>query len=302
MRLHEGFQHLVTGARHGRHHAIRTDGDDAVCVFQRYGLHAEVADRIGVHALHDVADEGLVLRACRRKTRLVVTAPHHYVGRSFDLLDLVAVDHLLVAREVQHFAAGFAHRLAYREQHRITQAAAHQRDRFVRGNFSGRAGRPHQNHRLTRLQHETQVAGTAHLQHDRRYQAAFAIHPCASKRQAFHAQTRAFNFWRGRFKILQTVELARLKAPRGQRRAHHDFDNHRRQPLHLVYCRAQLIVKARKECCIAHSRSRRHTFQHFTHDRMTLLRAADGFHHVAEKRRMHVAEVAHAAAVSLLRQ
>ena len=58
------------------------------------------------HRLHDVADERAVLRPVGDESRRLVAAPDDDVGRGLDLRHLVAVDHLLVAGEVEHLRAG----------------------------------------------------------------------------------------------------------------------------------------------------------------------------------------------------
>ena len=57
------------------------------------------------------------------------------IGRRLDFRDLVAVDVLLVAGEIQHPRTRRAERMADGKQHRIAQAAADQRNRFVSGDF-----------------------------------------------------------------------------------------------------------------------------------------------------------------------
>ncbi len=292
-----GFEHVVPRARDGGHHAVGADGDDAVGVSERDRLIAQVAGCVRVHRLHDVADECLVLRPVGRESRLLVAAPDDHVGGRFDLGNLVAVGHVLVGREIQDAVARGAHRLPDREQHRVAEPAAREHDGLVRRNFGGRARRPHQHDRLAGLQQHAQIGRAAHLEHDRRDESLLAIDPRAGEREPFHREARAFDAARPRFEILQPIELPGPEAPCGERRTHDDFDDHRRQSLDLVHGRAQLVVELSEEQRIGLGGSRLDLCEHAAHERIALLRRAHRFHDVAEKRRMHVAEIAHAAAV-----
>ena len=64
----------------------------------------------------------------------------------------------------------------------------------------------------------------------------------------------------------------------------------------------QFAIEMRQKHRITHGLGGLHARQRLTHHRMPLLGAADGFDHVTEKRRMHVAEITHAAAIIQLGQ
>ena len=169
-----------------------------------------------------------VLRPVGREAGRLVAAPDHHIGRRFDLRDLVAVDHLLVAGEVQHLVAGRAQRLADREQHRVAESAADKHHRLAAPEFPSASRSAHQDHRFARLQQRTQIRRAAHLQHDRGYQAALAVDPGAGQRKTFHRQARAFDVCAAS-RSSADDRTAPAGTPRGQRRAHDDFDDVRRQ-------------------------------------------------------------------------
>ena len=89
---------------------------------------AQVAPGVGGHRVDDVAHERAVLDPPGGEAGGLVGAPGDDVGGLLDLLDLVAVDHLLVAGEVDHPRPQGAELLADREQHRVAQAPADQQD------------------------------------------------------------------------------------------------------------------------------------------------------------------------------
>ncbi len=64
-----------------------------------------------------------------------------------------------------------------------------------------------------------------------------------------------------------------------------------------MHRRAQFFVKVGEKSRVIERRRRLHALEHPAHHRMALLGAADGFHHIAEVRRMHVAEITQAAPV-----
>ena len=101
-----------------------------------------------------------------------------------------------------------------------------------------------------------------------------------------------------RFVVLQAVELARREARARPRRAHDDLDDRRRQPFDALDRRAQLAVEHREELGVGARRCAGATLrEHPRHDRVALLGARHRLHHVAEERRMQVAEEARRAAV-----
>ena len=176
------------------------------------------------------------------KPGLLVAAPHHDVGRGLDLLDLVAVDQLLVAGEVEHLAAGLAEGLADREQHGVAEAAARQHDGLARLDLGRRAGRAHDDHRLAGLEQRAEVGRAAHLQRDQRQQALVLVDPGAGQRQALHGEQGAVDLLRARLVVLQAIELAGLEVARRGRRLDHDLDDGRRQPLDAHDLRAPGVV------------------------------------------------------------
>ena len=143
-----------------------------------------------MYSLHDIADESTVERPLRRKSRLFVAAPDDHVRRRFEIGDLVAVYHVLVAGKVEHAIAGGPHRLPDGKQHGIAEPATDQHDRFVGRNFGRRPGGPHHHDRLAWFQQDTHVARAAHFQHDGGNQPAPGIDPGAGQREPFHRQAR----------------------------------------------------------------------------------------------------------------
>ena len=71
----------------------------------------------------------------------------------------------------------------------------------------------------------------------------------------------------------------------------------RREAAHLVHHRAQIAVQAAQELRVVQRREADSARKHAADDRISLLRAAHRFHHVAEVRGMQVAEEAHEAPV-----
>ena len=148
--------------------------------------------RVRAHRLDDVADERAVLRAVGREARRLVAAPDDDVGRGLDLGDLVAVDHLLVAGEVEHLRAGARGTPAPIENSTaLPRPPPTSTTVSPRLDLGRRAGRAHQHDRLAGLQQRAQVGRAAHLEHDRRHEALLAVDPRAGEREAFHREARA---------------------------------------------------------------------------------------------------------------
>ena len=299
-------QHAVPGERHCSHHPVGADRDDAIAVGEPQRAHAVVdaalgraqrrAGGPGQHRLHDVPVEGAVLRPRGLEAWRLVAAPDDHVGRGFDLRDLVAVDPLLVAGEVQHPGACRAKRRADREQHRVAQAAAGEHDGLAGCDLRGRAGRAHQHHRLARRQPLAEVGGAAHLQHDGGDQPACPVDPGTGERQTLHREARrreagACDPRRMRLEVLQPIELAGLELRGGQRRVHHHLDDVRREPLDAHHAGAQQAVQARGEDLRRLVGGGFALREHPGDHRPALLGRAHRLDHVAEPARMHVAEV-----------
>ncbi len=155
----------------------------------------------------------------------------------------------------------------------------------------------HQHHRLAGVQVGEEVRRAAHLERDHGDQPLFAIDPCAGQGQPFHREGRAFDAHCERLEVLHAVELPWIEATGGDRRAQHDFDDARREPLDLVYHRAQVTVQPGEEGLIRFLRRRLDPGKHCAHDRIALLGATHRLHHVAEVRGMQVAEEAHEAPI-----
>ena len=281
------------------HHAVRADRNDAVAVAVGNGLPAQLVACVGQHRLDDIADKRAVLRSRGLESRRFVAAPDDDVGRLLDVLDLVAVDHFLVAREVQHLRAGGAQRLADGEQHRVAEAAAHEHDGLVAYNFRGCPGGAHQDHRFAGLEVGAQVSRPAHLEHDGGEQALVLVDPRAGHRQAFHGQRRAAGPRGEGFEILQPVELPGLEAARGERRVQDHFDDGWREPLHFVDNWPQVGIDPAEERLRVERRGWGALRQHAAHHRVTLLRTAHGLDDVAEEGRVQVAEEADEASVAV---
>ena len=105
LRLEVRRQHAVARRLHRRHHAVRSDRDDAIDGVERHERLAELAVLVRQHRLHDVAAEMRVLRPPGRDRRADVGAPDHLIGGRLDLLALEQVLALLVAGEVDHAVA-----------------------------------------------------------------------------------------------------------------------------------------------------------------------------------------------------
>src|SRR6185295_15850184 len=110
----------VTRGGDRRHHAIRSDGDEAIDRFQRHHPIAELLALVSENGLDDVAAKMSVLRPPRLDGRAHAGAPDHLIGRPFDLLALEEILAFLVAGEVDHAIAVLAHRLGYLEEHGVT--------------------------------------------------------------------------------------------------------------------------------------------------------------------------------------
>ena len=96
-------QDLVACGCDGRHHAVGPDGDDVFGLREGYGLRAERAAAIGVHRLHDVADEAAILRPAWHEAGGLVATPHDRVSRALDFFNVVAISQGLVAGKIDHF-------------------------------------------------------------------------------------------------------------------------------------------------------------------------------------------------------
>ena len=192
---------------------------------------AERAAAVGVHRLDDVADEGLVLRPVGREAGRLVAAPDDDVGGALDLLDLVAVDHPLVAGEVDHPAAAWRaapgrSRTARRCRGR-RRPAARSRPRAsrsaCRSGPSGSPARPASAGRRGRTSRPSPArwsrAGRCSLV-DRGAGEREALPSPGACRRVAGAR---------RLEVLQPVELAGLEGARGHRRAHHHLDDVGRQ-------------------------------------------------------------------------
>lgn len=246
-------------------------------------MRIQPADRVGIHGLHDIADEGAVLRAAGFESRLFVAAPDDDVGGVFDFLDLVAIDDLLVAGEIEHLRAGGAEGLPDREQHRVAQAPAAQDDGFARLDFGRRAGRSHEDHRLALLQHGAQVGGSAHLEDDGRHEPSLAIHPRAGEGEALHLHARSRCDRRERLEILQPVELAGPEFFRCERRVDHDFDDVRREARDALDFRNQPVGERSEELADTRRLLGRSRGEHPRHRRIALLGRAHRLYDVAEE-------------------
>ncbi len=257
-RLEERRQHAVTRAAHGRHHPVRADGDDAVAGGER-NRPARPARRSRRRCIACTMLPTNV-RSCGRSARSPGASSQHQTTTSAAAsmsVDLVAVDHLLVAGEVQHLRAGAAKRLADREQHRVAEAAADEHDGFARLDLRRRAGRSHQHDRLARLQRRAQVGRAAHLEHDRRDESLARGRP--TRRSARDLPSRA-----GcprdcapapRSSAGDRTGRARSAAPRRARARH--LDDRRRQPCDALDGGAQRVVELREELRVGRARRRR---------------------------------------------
>ena len=141
--LHIRFQFIMPGSGHGRHHSIRANRNDAVNLVHCNLRFSQFAAGIGLDCLHDVAGKAAVLWSARGKPWRFVATPDHDISRRFNVIQLVPVDQFFVSGEIQHARTGVTECLAYRKQHRVTQATADQHRHFTRCNFSGLAGRTH---------------------------------------------------------------------------------------------------------------------------------------------------------------
>ena len=220
-------------------------------VFSGTSACAELALRVSEHRLDDVAAVMRVLRTARRNLHARVGRPDDLVGGRFDLLALEEVVALLVAGEVEDLVAVRAQGLGDREEHRVAQAAAGEQHVLAVRDLGRRAGRPHHEHRLARLQVRALPARHAHLEGDHRQQALLLVHPRAGQREALHQHPRPVRAGsedgRCRFEVLQAVELAGLEVPGGGRRLDDHLDDGRRQPDDALDAGEEVVVEAGRE-------------------------------------------------------
>src|ERR1700730_16452610 len=93
-------------------------------VWSVHWTRAEIFAAVRRDRFDNISDERLILHPAGRKSGSLVAAPHHDVGGLLDLLHLVAVDNLFIAREIHSARSLRAELLPDREQHGVTQAAA----------------------------------------------------------------------------------------------------------------------------------------------------------------------------------
>ena len=177
-------------------------------------------DAVGVDRRDDVADEGAVLRPLGAKPG--ASSQHHTTtsaARSISV-DLVAVDHALVAGEVDHPAA--VRRAAPGRSRTARRCRARRRPAARSRRPASRSACPVGPIRTTGspgFEQRAQIGRAAHLEHDRREQAlrrgrprrrsAPALPWPASCRRRVCAQ---------RLVVLQPIELAGLEGARRHRR------------------------------------------------------------------------------------
>ena len=250
-------------------------------------------------ACDDVADERAVLRPRRREARRLVAAPDDDVGRGLDLGDLVAVDHLLVAGEVEHLRAGAAERLPDREQHRVAEAAAGEHDGLAaarsrsacRSAPSARPARRAAAARRDPTSRPSRARSSRRGPRSRSTQAPVSARPSIASRVP---STRR----RQRLEVLQPIELARAgsaRAAAGARTTTSTIVGVSRSTRTTVARSSP--SSAREERRVARADAGATLRQHARHDRIALLRARHRLHDVAGERRMQVAEEAGRAAV-----
>ena len=140
---------------------------------------AQFAGRVGDHRLNDIANKRTILHTARRKARGFVAAPDDYIGRRLDFVHLVAIDDLLITREIHYARAAGAQCLPDRKQHRITESASNQQRGLSCRCLRRCARRTHQHNGFAWFQQYAKVGRSTHLQYNRRQQSALAIDRCA---------------------------------------------------------------------------------------------------------------------------
>ena len=147
-------------------------------------------------------------------------------------LDLVAIDHPPVAREVEHLRARIAIRARDREQHGVAESAADEHHGLVVLDFGRRAGRPHQHDRLAGRERVAQIGRPAHFEHDHRHETALRDRPTRRSARALPSRAACLACAR---RATRSSAAGRTgpdeSAARGGRRVHDDFDDRRRQPV-----------------------------------------------------------------------
>ncbi len=187
------------------------------------------------------------LRSCGaagREAGRLVAAPDDRVGRALDLLDLVAVDHALVAGEIEHARTRRPQRRADREQHRVAQAAADQGDRAALRrcavgvpvgpiSTTGSPGR-------SRAQRSELPPISSTITETRpragSVQAPVIARPSIASTVSPPALAQAGGV---RLEVLQAEELAGAEGARGGRRLDHHLDDVRRQAVHVMDARGE---------------------------------------------------------------
>ncbi len=187
-------------------------------------------------------------RSCdpaRREARRLVAAPDDQVGGLLDLLDLVAVDHLLVAGEVDHArpqrrGASGRSRTARRCPGRRRPAGPSPPPGVSVGVPVGpirMTGSPgfSRAHRSDEPPISRTIVESSPLSR--------STDAPVSARPSIASTVSPDRVGQG-LVVLQPVELARLERPRRHRRPHDHLDDVRRQPDHLVHHGPQLVVQA----------------------------------------------------------
>src|SRR5581483_6657743 len=100
----------------------------------------------------------------------------------------------------------------------VAKSATRKQNGFLRGDLRRRACGSHDDNSLSGFKIRAEIRRSAHLEHDHAEQSFFFINPRACKRQTFHRQRVAVNFWRISLVILQAEELPRMEMRRGERR------------------------------------------------------------------------------------
>ena len=285
-----------------RHHAVGADGDDAVGVVQADRRVAELAVAIGRASPRRCCRRSL--RSCgrvRREARRLVAAPHDDIGGALDLGDLVAVGDLLVAGEIQHLRAGRAQRLADREQHRIAEPAADQHHGLAGGDLGRRAGRPHQDDRLARLEHARTdrtsrpfpARWSRAARSPRSTQAPVSARPSIAERRAVARRAR----WSRNSAAGRTGPAGRRAPPAARCTTTSTMFGVSRRP--RSHRGAQLVVACAPQVRAGARAAAAALRQHAADHRIALLGAAHRLHHIAGKGRVQIAEEADGAAVGL---